>query len=465
MTGNRQEEMLELDPSARRHLEHLAAAPTTSAAGVRQARCLLLAADGSTTAEIAATVGVTQRSVQRWIARFVDDGPAFVGTIAPGRGRPRSITNAVIEAVLTDTLASNAPDGAAWTARSLAARHGVSPASISRLWTDYGVRPWRSAVSLRLIGAPSTIDRIVETVATGSFADADLALFRLRPGRRSDQSTADPDAASRLLTDCVAVHLARRGDRADPRPPIDLSGPVDHDGDNDDSQVHAIAVSHSRSVQRLRREARRRRWVLHELPSRIVFDAVVDQWRRAVPLGATDAGPRAGLNRQAIVEAAVDLGLEHITISAVARAVGVSPSALYRHVDGRNDLLLAAVRHVTLQIPLPPDGVNWADYLRLFATNIQRHTVRFPGHFELVTQYLHVGPVPLGLDQILVPAVLRLRAAGLTKDDAWAVLVFVLSVVFDTWQPMLDFPGAALDQRIEILIAGIQATYPNLNVQ
>ena len=81
----------------------------------------------------------------------------------------------------------------------------------------------------------------------------------------------------------------------------------------------------------------------------------------------------APLNREAIVMAAmarIDAdGLEAFSLREVARDLGVYPTALYWHVPGGRNGLLAAVAAVTLKDVAPPldDDACWRDWLlRLF---------------------------------------------------------------------------------------------------
>jgi AcrR family transcriptional regulator len=68
--------------------------------------------------------------------------------------------------------------------------------------------------------------------------------------------------------------------------------------------------------------------------------------------------PRQGLNRAAVVEAAATLadadgtdGLEALTLGRLAEQLGVSPPALYKHVDGldalKRELALLGLREMT----------------------------------------------------------------------------------------------------------------------
>lgn len=52
--------------------------------------------------------------------------------------------------------------------------------------------------------------------------------------------------------------------------------------------------------------------------------------------------PRVGLNKEHLVDAAVKIanskGLEHLTLGAVAKQLGVKPPSLYNHVSGLDEL-------------------------------------------------------------------------------------------------------------------------------
>lgn len=53
----------------------------------RQARALLLAAEGQPNSAVANAVGVSRSTVIAWRRRWTDDGLAGVGKVRPGRGR------------------------------------------------------------------------------------------------------------------------------------------------------------------------------------------------------------------------------------------------------------------------------------------------------------------------------------------------------------------------------------------
>src|SRR3954467_15647022 len=111
------------------------------------------------------------------------------------------------------------------------------------------------------------------------------------------------------------------------------------------------------------------------------------------------AGRPPRISRAMIAEAAHELGLEGLTLKAVADHLGVSIAALYHHVSSKDDLLRAAAEHSTRTIPLPVDrGQNWAEWLFDWAT--YNHAV-FTGQPGLLGQYLEGGIAPESVVQNL----------------------------------------------------------------
>src|SRR5919197_2254152 len=84
-------EALTLLPEERRALEQIAASPSKPHAMVRQARGLLMAADGLANTVIAERLGVSRSTVLGWRSRFTEDGVKGVGRVRPGRGRKPTI--------------------------------------------------------------------------------------------------------------------------------------------------------------------------------------------------------------------------------------------------------------------------------------------------------------------------------------------------------------------------------------
>jgi AcrR family transcriptional regulator len=86
------------------------------------------------------------------------------------------------------------------------------------------------------------------------------------------------------------------------------------------------------------------------------------QRSRRVARGKT--GRPARLDREMIARAAAEIGLDRITMKAVADRLGVSVPGLYHHVDGREDLMQLAAEYSAARIRLPEDhGQSWPEWL------------------------------------------------------------------------------------------------------
>ncbi|MFI0419685.1 hypothetical protein [Spongiactinospora sp. 9N601] len=95
-------------------------------------------------------------------------------------------------------------------------------------------------------------------------------------------------------------------------------------------------------------------------------------------------GPKPRLSRAKIVQAAVDLGIEQVSIAAVAAALGAAPPSLYRYIDSLDDLVTAAVETVFAATPTPSPERGWRAYLEAEAAT----------RLDLLTRY--AGLVPEG---------------------------------------------------------------------
>ena len=89
----------------------------------------------------------------------------------------------------------------------------------------------------------------------------------------------------------------------------------------------------------------------------------------SAPLRSTTAAepPRVGrpprVSVPAIIQAALEIGLEQASLKQIAEKLGVAPATLYRHVRNRNELLRLAAFELTLarrcRPAAPNTGRNW----------------------------------------------------------------------------------------------------------
>lgn len=126
-----------------------------------------------------------------------------------------------------------------------------------------------------------------------------------------------------------------------------------------------------------------------------------------------------------IAEAAHDLGLEGLTLKAVADHLGVSVAALYHHVSGKDDLMRVAAEESTRAIPLPVDrGQHWAQWLLDWANYNRAVFTAQPG---LLGQYLEGAIQPESVVQNLETILSVLVREGFSVQDANAAYELVTS--------------------------------------
>ena len=108
--------------------------------------------------------------------------------------------------------------------------------------------------------------------------------------------------------------------------------------------------------------------------------------------GAVAGWAAARISRQMIAEAAHELGLDGLTLRAVADHLDVSIAALYHHVSGKDDLMRLAAEHSAARVPIPQDtGQHWAVWLHEWAA--YNHDI-FLAQPALLAQYLE-GAIPM----------------------------------------------------------------------
>jgi AcrR family transcriptional regulator len=147
-----------------------------------------------------------------------------------------------------------------------------------------------------------------------------------------------------------------------------------------------------------------------------------------------EARPRVGrpprINRQMIAEAAHELGLDGLTLKAVADHLDVSIAALYHHVTSKDDLMRVAAEYAASRVPLPVDrGQHWAVWLYEWGAYNRDVFLARPG---LLARYVE-GAIPAetiagNVDRILGALV----AQGFSVYDANEAYELVTSCALGT---------------------------------
>lgn len=104
--------------------------------------------------------------------------------------------------------------------------------------------------------------------------------------------------------------------------------------------------------------------------------------------------PRAGLNRQKVVALAADIaddiGIERLTLAAIAQRAGVALPSLYKHVEGidrlHRDLSVAALRELLAELTRAAAGRAGGEALHALARSTRDYARRHPGRYSASTK-------------------------------------------------------------------------------
>jgi len=154
---------IELTDQERLQLEGWARRRTTSQALALRSRIVLAVADGDrSNTDLAGELGVSRGMVAKWRSRFAEhrlDGL----TDEPRPGRPRTITDDQVDAVITKTLERTPRDATHWSTRSMAAEVGLTQTAVSRIWRAFGLQPHRQN-TFKLSRDPFFVDKVHDIV-------------------------------------------------------------------------------------------------------------------------------------------------------------------------------------------------------------------------------------------------------------------------------------------------------------
>lgn len=108
-----------------------------------RARILLAAAAGKGSSQIARECRATRPTVLLWRTRYAAGGVAALEHEAPGRGRPRTIPQVRVDAIVHATTQTKPKAATHWSTRTMATAFGVSNATVARIWQAHGLQPHR----------------------------------------------------------------------------------------------------------------------------------------------------------------------------------------------------------------------------------------------------------------------------------------------------------------------------------
>jgi transposase len=144
-------------------LEKLLRSHTAPDRDVQRARVLLMASDGFASTRIAEEVQIAPATVSRWRERFAQVGLKEFSSVRPGRGRKPSIPREKVEEIVRLTLHETPAGETHWSCRSMAARAGVSSATVQRIWSARAIKP-HQVKTLKLSNDPRFEEKLVDVV-------------------------------------------------------------------------------------------------------------------------------------------------------------------------------------------------------------------------------------------------------------------------------------------------------------
>jgi AcrR family transcriptional regulator len=148
--------------------------------------------------------------------------------------------------------------------------------------------------------------------------------------------------------------------------------------------------------------------------------------------GTTVYRPRgrpARLSRERIVTAALELDLDTLTMQQLAARLQVAPSALYRWVSGRDELidLIGETMTARLLPAAPPTAENWHAWLEDLAESIRREFSAVPGYAARVLTREHQPDAHSHLQEQVIRAFVLAGCAPAQAIQAWYVFATAIA--------------------------------------
>src|SRR3990170_3595644 len=129
---------------------------------VQRARLVLMAGEGLSNAAISEKLQLSPQSVCKWRQRYLQQGLAGLhDELRPGR--PRSVSDEKVAALVRKTLRTRPRDGTHWTIRSIARETRLSATTVHRIWQAFGLQPHRQR-HFKLSTDPFFVEKVRDIV-------------------------------------------------------------------------------------------------------------------------------------------------------------------------------------------------------------------------------------------------------------------------------------------------------------
>jgi AcrR family transcriptional regulator len=147
----------------------------------------------------------------------------------------------------------------------------------------------------------------------------------------------------------------------------------------------------------------------------------------------SDGAPRRGIgrprsiDRDKIVAAATEIGIERLTMRAVAEHLGVTTQALYNHIGGRRELLALLANDYGDAFEFSADPASsWQDWLVAFARSLRTRLLARPGTAASVATR---GPTSPAAVRFVDHTIAKMSTDGFDEQEALLAYKAVLELV------------------------------------
>ena len=150
-----------------------------------------------------------------------------------------------------------------------------------------------------------------------------------------------------------------------------------------------------------------------------------------------------------------DQGLDNVSLRRVAARLGVTPMALYRHVENKEALLDELTERLYEELALPDAAAEWWDTLAGLARSARSALLAHPWAAPLFARPL-AGPHSRAVDEAMRTA---LQGAGFSAAESRELHDQLSNMLFALIGPELRGKRnrAAFERGLELLHAGLEA--------
>jgi len=161
-TGRAAKVPVVLSDEQREQLHSWVRTDTLPNALAQRARIVLACGEGLPDTAVAARLKVNRHTVRTWRERYIEFGIEGLYD-EPRPGRPRTISDDQIAALLQTVVQTKPETGTHWSCRALAAETGLSKSTVQRLCHLFGLKPHRHR-DFKLSTDPLFVDKVRDIV-------------------------------------------------------------------------------------------------------------------------------------------------------------------------------------------------------------------------------------------------------------------------------------------------------------